>query len=135
VGEACRECGFDGDAVPTAMLAAESEAEATRWRAALRVVADVRARPAPEVWSPLECACHIRDVFVLFARRVERMLDEDDPDLGWWDHDAAVEEERYNDQDPAVVLDQLEAGAAALAAAVGHVTGGGWDRTGVRRSG
>ena len=26
----------------------------------------------------------------MFAGRVDRMLSEDDPELGWWDHEAAV---------------------------------------------
>ena len=37
---------------------------------------DAGERPAPDVWSPLEYGCHVRDVHVLFAQRLRAMLDE-----------------------------------------------------------
>ena len=51
---------------------------------------DVRERPAPGVWSPIEYACHVRDVHAVFARRVARMIAEDDPQFENWDQDAAA---------------------------------------------
>src|SRR5581483_7685608 len=78
------------------------------------------ARPLPGVWSALAYACHVRDVLAVFDGRIGRMLTEDNPDFGWWDHEAAVEADAYEKQAP-----------AGLAAA----PDGGWDRTGVRRDG
>ena len=49
-----------------------------------------RDRPAPDVWSPLEYACHVRDVHRVFAERVRLMLAEDDPLFDDWDQDAAA---------------------------------------------
>ena len=60
----------------------------------------VRARPAPDTWSALEYACHTRDVLSVFNRRVLLMVAEDRPELGWWDHEAAADDEAYNAQDP-----------------------------------
>ena len=37
------------------------------------------ARPADDVWSPLEYGCHVRDVFRICDGRLELMLTEDDP--------------------------------------------------------
>ena len=63
---------------------------AARWGGTLATadVADLRRRPAPDVWSPLEYACHTRDVLAVFE---ERPPNGNDPgqQLGWWDHDAA----------------------------------------------
>ena len=132
-GRRCDECGLDVAAVPETELAVTVGAEADAWRAALG--GDVRRRPAPEVWSPLECACHVRDVFRVFAERVGRMLTEDEPELGYWDHDASVVEQSYNEHDPVAVLDDLEHNASLLAAALDDVPPGAWERTGIRRAG
>src|SRR6187551_2418321 len=37
------------------------------------------ATPTPQVWSPLEYACHVRDVHRVFGERVQMMLAVDDP--------------------------------------------------------
>ena len=39
--------------------------------------------------SPLEYGCHVRDVFRLYAYRLELMLTEDDPAYPNWDQDKA----------------------------------------------
>ena len=60
-----------------------------------------RRRPAAaRVWSPLEYACHVRDVFRLFDTRLHLMLDEDDPLFANWDQDETAVAERYSEQDP-----------------------------------
>ena len=56
-------------------------------------------RPAPDVWSPLEYGCHVRDVHVLFAQRLRAMLDEDEPTFANWDQDATALESDYASQD------------------------------------
>ena len=128
----CDECGLDAAAVEPSALAAAVRDEAERWARVLDGV-DVRRRPAPEVWSPLEYACHVRDVFAVFAGRVEQMLREDEPELGWWDHEAAVTDERYNEQAPEAVLDGVCRNAEQLASALDAVPDDGWTRAGVRR--
>src|SRR2546423_11356585 len=93
------------------------------------------ARPLPGVWSALAYACHVRDVLAVFDARIARMLTEDAPDLGWWDHEAAVEADAYEKQAPAEVAAALAANAAALSATLAAVPDGGWERTGIRRGG
>lgn len=41
--------------------------------------ADVAARADDAAWSPLEYGCHVRDVHLVYAGRVRRMLAEADP--------------------------------------------------------
>jgi hypothetical protein len=87
------------------------------------------------VWSPLEYACHVRDVHEVFARRVHLMLDEDDPLFDNWDQDAAALEKRYDEQDPATVAVELVERAAEAAAAYAVVGEGRWERQGRRSNG
>ncbi len=91
----------------------------------------VRAHPLEGVWSALSYACHTRDVLRVFRERTQRMLAEDDPDLGWWDHDASVLEDRYDEDDPIEVADAIDANAAAYADVLAEVAGDSWARTGV----
>ena len=61
--------------------------------------------PGPRTarWTALEYGCHCRDVLSVMTERVARVLVEDEPDFGWWDHDAAAVDEHYNEQDPVAV--------------------------------
>ena len=58
-------------------------------------------RPRPTVWSPVEYACHVRDVHRLYDERLAMMLAEDDPEYPNWDQDETAIEQRYHEQDPA----------------------------------
>ncbi|UUZ58767.1 class I SAM-dependent methyltransferase [Nocardioides sp. B-3] len=80
----CAECGFDPSAQTLADLPGLIHDTAMAFSQVVRRP-DVRERPAPKVWSPLEYACHVRDVHRLFAERVELMLREDEPTFANWD--------------------------------------------------
>ena len=86
---------------------------AEEWVAILRSSPAVNARPEPTTWSPLEYGAHVRDVFRLFDARTALMLTEDVPTFENWDQDETARAERYAEQDPEVVADQLEAAALA----------------------
>lgn len=132
ITDGCAECGFS----PTAPAATGPLLRATipAWRAALSRP-DAAARPAPAVWSSLEYACHVRDTCALFRRRLNLMLDEDDPTFANWDQDAAAIEGDYFHSDPATVLADLEREAAAIAAAFDGVRADQWQRPGRRSNG
>lgn len=130
----CPECGFDATAVTAASVAERIRANAAAWTTVLGRV-DVRDRPRPERWSPLEYACHVRDVFRLYDERLHLMLDEDAPLFANWDQDVTAVEDRYAEQDPAVVHGELQDAAAALAASFESVAGEQWARTGTRSDG
>src|SRR5687768_11802962 len=93
----CAECGFDPEAQTLADVPRLLHDTAMTWSGVLRR-ADARERPAPAVWSPLEYACHVRDVHRIFAERVELMLREDGPRFVNWDQDETAIEARYADQ-------------------------------------
>jgi len=93
----------------------------------------VRRRPAPETWSPLEYGVHVRDMLAVFAERIVRMMAEHDPELGWWDHEAAIADGMANESDVSAVADDLGRNAAKLSEALRMVGDDDWSRTGTRR--
>ncbi len=139
--ERCPECAFEPEKYGPAELPAAVAGLARRYRAPLSRLLPgettdiLRARPLAGTWSALAYTCHVRDVLALFDGRIQRMLAEDDPDLDWWDHEAAVEADGYDGQDPVAVADVLEANAGGLAATLSGVPDGAWERTGRRGDG
>jgi hypothetical protein len=131
----CPECGFDTQSFPRGVVAAQLIANAAAWREVLAGPGDVRLRPRPDVWSPLEYACHVRDTCRIYARRLELMLTRDDPTFDNWDQDATAVADRYDQQDPAAVSDELTAAARHLAAGFAAVPDDGWQRPGSRSDG
>ena len=132
----CPECGFDASSVPPESIGALVRANAEAWEQVLLGPADaLRQRPADDRWAPLEYACHVRDVYTLYGRRLVLMLTEDDPLYPNWDQDGTAVEERYLEQDPAAVSEQLRAGALQLADAFDGVHGEQWLRRGRRSDG
>jgi hypothetical protein len=130
----CPECGYDPAAVDVAAIPAMVHRNVAVWGEVL-AGDDVRRRPQPDVWSPLEYACHVRDVFVLFDRRLHLMLDEDDPTFANWDQDETALAERYWAQDPRVVAGELAAAGDTVAASFAAVDGAQWQRRGRRSDG
>jgi hypothetical protein len=111
----CPECGFEPTAQTLADVPRLIHDTAMVWSEVLRRP-DVRDRPAADVWSPLEYACHVRDVHRVFAERLEWMLNQDGPHFANWNQDETAVAARYAEQDPAEV-------AVDLIEAAGHVAG------------
>lgn len=63
------------------------------------------------------------------------MLAEDDPLFDNWDQNRTAVEDRYADQDPATVTEQLEVAGAALVARLDGVAPDDWPRAGRRSDG
>jgi hypothetical protein len=123
----CPECGFDASApqdVPGVI-----RDNAVSWRG----VVHRTERPDGQTWSPLEYACHVRDVHVLFGQRLQLMLTEDDPLFPNWDQDASAT--GYRTEQPDVVAGELEAAAENLASAFAGLTEEQWQRPARRSDG
>lgn len=130
----CPDCGFDPGLVQPEQLPELIHENTRGWYGVLDGP-DAAVRPDAHVWSPLEYACHVRDVHRLFDERVRQTLAEDDPDFTGWDQDRAAVEEKYAEQDPAVVSVELVEAAADAAAAYARVQPDQWERTGRRDDG
>lgn len=135
LAERCPQCGFDTSEPGRADLASLAAIVGERWAAAFEGLDDLAARPDPLVWSPLEYASHVRDVFALARYRCGLMRDEDDPTFSNWDQDATAVEDGYAAQDPAVVWQAIAANADTFAQFLAELTDDDWDRPGRRSDG
>ena len=135
----CPECGLDYESMPPADAVVALRGFARRYRAPLSRLLPgedetvLRTRPAPETWSALEYAAHVRDVFGRYATWVDRVLSEDRPVLEGPAPDEAAAAGRYNEQAPAEVAEELARQAEVLAVALEAVPDDGWERVGLRR--
>jgi hypothetical protein len=130
----CPECHFDAselhrEDIGTRLLQAARD---LRRRAGDD---DARERPSADLWSPLEYACHTRDVCRVFDTRLAEMLAVEDPAFQNWDQDATAEAEAYASQDPTLVAAELWDDAQVLAGRFNGVHDDQWDRTGTRSDG
>ena len=130
----CPECGFDAGAHPLASLPGLLHDSAMVWS---RVLArsDAARRPTPGTWSPLEYACHVRDVHRVFGERVRLMLTQDEPRFADWDQDETALASRYAEQDPATVDAELVEAAGHAAGLYASVTTEQAGRRGTRSNG
>ena len=130
----CPECGFDTRTVDPAAVGDLVRENASAWQHVL-ARPDVATRSRPDRWSPLEYACHVRDVFRLYLERLDLMLTQDGPHYPNWDQDETAVRDRYGEQRPATVAVELTRAAAALADRFDEVEGEQWSRTGFRSDG
>lgn len=126
----CEECGFAYD-LDEARAAAESIREGV---AALADVVEsggdlVTSRSDPERWSPLEYACHVRDVLLVQRERVLRARREEAPTFAPMGRDERVEHDGYADQAPDDVARQLRDAALLLGGILDRLEPDEWERT------
>ena len=127
--ERCDECGFtyDEDLAWSAGTAIVDEVHGIA--EAIRTGDErVRVRPAPGTWSPLEYACHVRDVLLVQRERVLLARQVEDLSPVPMGRDVRAELDGYADQDPVDVVRQL-GDAAAMFERVLDRLGADWDRT------
>ncbi|MGH3456896.1 DinB family protein [Aeromicrobium sp.] len=132
--EPCPECGLEAGEVDPTAVGDRVRATLPRWEAALGRD-DARERPDDDTWSPTEYACHVRDVFRVFAARTELMLEQDDPELENWDQDETAVADHYDQQDPADVAPQLVEAGERVAGVFDDVPDDAWARTARRSDG
>jgi hypothetical protein len=75
----------------------------------------LRVHPAPKVWSALEYACHVRDVFLVQRERLYLTLVEDCPSFARMHRDERASLARYAAEEPDDVGRQLKVAAEMLA--------------------
>ncbi|WP_207546118.1 DinB family protein [Mycobacterium intracellulare] len=128
--EPCAGCGFTYD-----LRRATSARHDIRALAADAVVlmsnnkVDVRSRSRPDVWSPLEYACHLRDVLLVQRERVLAARRTNRHDCASMGRDERAEHDGYSEQDPGEVARQLADAAALFSNVLGRLSADDWDRT------
>jgi hypothetical protein len=134
IERACAECGFDPSAVRHVEVADHIRRDAAEWVARLDEPG-VAARRRPTVWSTLEYGCHVRDVHRIFNHRVQRMLDEDEPQFPNWDQNETAIADDYASQDPGSVARELYDAADVVVHTYSDVPAHAWSRRGLRSNG
>lgn len=132
----CPECGADVRRLGPTDVAAAVRASLPQWTTLLeRPAEELRRRPDPATWSPLEYAAHVRDVFGVMHERLRLMLDRQDPPFPDWDQDEAAVEGAYHRQDPAEVAAALDPAGRCFAAVLEAVDAEQHARRGLRGNG
>ena len=130
----CAECGFDASAVRGSEVAAQlGSATATLRSAVLAPGSD--GRPQPDVWSPLEYGAHVRDAFIVYGTRLASMRHANDPLFPDWNQDETALAERYWEQDPRKVADELSTESERITGDLDGVGVDEWQRPGRRSDG
>ncbi|MEO3937458.1 DinB family protein [Dermatophilaceae bacterium Soc4.6] len=95
----------------------------------------LRRRPTPMEWSPIEYACHVRDVLAANTVRLHRGLHEDVPALAPLYADLRATRFDYRAASIEAVVEGLRAHAKGFAAEVAAVPTPDWERQVMRRDG
>jgi hypothetical protein len=132
---ACPDCGFDARSCVGTEVAALVRANAQAWQGLCERDAIKPGREIDSKWSTLEYACHVRDVYRRYDQRIGLMLAEADPMFPNWDQDVSAIEDRYDEQDPHMVVDELVVAADELADRLEHLAEDEWARPGRRSDG
>jgi len=128
--QGCEECGFEYHENAFSKAAASIRAGSADLAAALSGSrADAATRRQPGRWSPLEYACHVRDMLLVQRERLLAGLRLDRPICEPMGRDERVELDGYAEQDPADVARQLRDAAQLFAGDLDRLSPAGWDRT------
>jgi hypothetical protein len=127
--ERCEECGFEYDESAFSTAAGRIRAGSADLAAALTGSgADAATRRQPGCWSPLEYACHVRDMLLVQRERLLAALRLDRPVCEPMGRDERVEFDGYAEQDPADVARQLRYAAQLFGWDLDRLSPASWDR-------
>jgi hypothetical protein len=128
--ERCAQCGFEYDESTATAAGGPIRAGATDLAAILTDgSADLTTRREPALWSPLEYACHVRDMLLVQRERLLAAQRRDRPECEPMGRDERVELDGYAGQNPEDVARQLGDAALMFANDLVRVSPAGWDRT------
>jgi hypothetical protein len=130
----CSDCRFDSSTVDPTRVGALVRENVALWSPLLSH-ADASERPDDHTWSAIEYGCHVRDVFRLFAQRLQLMLDEDGVQFANWDQDATAVDNDYASQDALTVARDLASAGIELADRFDRVPDDAWEHKGIRSDG
>ena len=128
--ERCDQCGFAYDENTATTAAAAIRAGAAQLTAILAdSPAGLPARREPARWSPLEYACHVRDMLLVQRERLLAARRLDRPECQPMGRDERVALDGYAAQNPADVARQLGDAAQLFANDLDRLSGADWDRS------
>lgn len=127
----CADCQFDYERMAGQNFAASAAPIVDEYVDLLESigVTILRTRPSVHVWSPLEYACHVRDLLLVQRERVLAARRQDRPVAEPMGRDERVEHGGYNHQSPSDVARQLSDATLLLSNAFGRLSPADWERT------
>jgi DinB superfamily len=128
--DTCPDCAFSYGELPRHRLAATVGATGRAY--ASRLTPDdvvLHTRPSPGRWSPLEYACHVRDVLLMQRDRLYVALVEDEPSFKPMYREERVTFDRYGHQRPAAVVEQVAMAADLMGNALDGLADAQWGRS------
>jgi hypothetical protein len=118
----CEECQFDYDALGAGAVPSSLRSLGNRFGMRISnerndptLALTIRTRPGPRIWSALEYACHVRDVFLVQRERLYLTLVEDCPSFARMYRDERADLARYAAEEPDDVGRQLKLSSEMLA--------------------
>ncbi len=136
----CDECSFDWGLAADGVLrtlASFPNGYRTRLDRFRRApdAAVLRRRPSPEVWSALEYAAYVRDVIEFYADRIDRVLNEERPQMTGADFSSMPERRGYLEEDPAVVVEEIASSSVVVEERLRSLSADQWARVGIGMNG
>jgi hypothetical protein len=125
----CPECGFVYDLATATSAGPTIVAAACELAVLLEGARSATARPEPDTWSPLEYACHVRDVLLVQRERVLGARWMDTPVYPPMGRDERSGFDGYDTQAPADVARQLADAARLFANVLSRLDDTAWERT------
>ncbi|QHC26878.1 DinB family protein [Streptomyces sp. GS7] len=124
------ECGFAYELTLAPAVSALAKGHAGEYADLLGgETAVLRRRSAPQVWSALEYACHVRDVLLAQRERVLAARRRETPVAEPMGRDERVDHDGYDQQQPADVARQLQDAALLFANVLDRLSPADWGRT------
>lgn len=126
----CAECNYGYDLTLANQVSTLAPQYAVEYAALLRAEPSVlRRRAAPQLWAPLEYACHVRDVLLVQRERLLAARRSDAPVTDPMGRDERVEHDGYLQQQPADVARQLQDSTLLFTHALDQLGPEDWERT------
>lgn len=88
-------------------------------------------RDGEDGWTVLEILAHLRDFDGIFRRRAEMILNQENPQLPAFDHEAMVRDGKYNELDLATVLAEFRASREATVEFFKNLNPEDWEKAGI----
>lgn len=127
----CSECGFVYDTIPAREVADAITNEVRTITALLDAASSPEVRRDAATWSPLEYACHVRDVLLVQRERVLTARREELPEFGAMGRDERVDHDGYATQGVDDVARQLQDAALLFGNVLDRLGADDWNRRAV----
>jgi hypothetical protein len=126
----CEGCGFEYD-LGEAPIANAAIVQGSKDLVSILNdnAADVTTRREPQIWSPLEYGCHVRDVLLVQRERVLAARSMDRPSFNPMGREERVQYDGYAEQDITDVARQLSDAARLFANVLSRLSPQDWDRS------